>query len=368
MHTTTLNIREATPSVIGRCERCIFLKECDGIPAFSQLWNCFDQYPYQQFSDDVCPDNPQFAERIAEIRGLRFDNIDPIIQSPTPLPLYIPHLNHRYSRAFPLDWPIVAITTYELFRIVQFEYKPVVSDASSLRNYFHLSPQTRIILRGTDNDPPLEKFWTHRRRDRAAERLSQLGIDLIIGPNFSHFNDVPRTDNLFNRKRQLICLEEMVRAGLNVVPHLNETVDADWRFWRDFLRNNPTIKIVAKEFQTGNKKKSCGIDCIQRIDQIQQFLGRPLHPILIGGAQFLEEAAMRFENFTILDSRPFMNAVNRRYFRSHGRRPTWVHKSLLPKIGVDDYVHENFERYSLWLALRAKSNAGLQYLRHRKAG
>jgi hypothetical protein len=152
---------------------------------------------------------------------------------------------------------------------------------------------------------------------------------------------------------------------LNPVPHLSAAVDADWTFWGRFLRDHPKIWIIAKEFETGNKLKSRGIECLDHIDKIQQLIGRSLHPILIGGAQLVEAAVQRFEKFTILDSRPFMNAVGRHYFRSQGRRATWISSSLLPGFGIDDFVHENFERYSLWLALRAKAKAGLHHLRHR---
>src|ERR1700722_5506307 len=177
---TVEQLRPATSPVIQRCERCIFLKECGGIPAFQQLWNCFDENPFREGSEDICPDNPQFTERIAEVRGLRFDNLDPITQEAIDLPLYVPHLNHRYCRTFPLNWPVVAITTYELFRLVKGNYRAIVQDAPSLRTYFHLAPHTRIVLRGTEVDPPLERFWTYRRRDKAAEQLVQLGIDIVI--------------------------------------------------------------------------------------------------------------------------------------------------------------------------------------------
>lgn len=368
MHVTHLQLRPATPPVIERCERCVFRDECGGIPAFTQFWNCFDQYPYKAGSDDVCPGNPEFANRLAEVRGLRFDNLGTIVQRPVDLPLYVPHLNHRYSRVFPLSWPVVSISPYELFRVVKGKYQPVVNDALELRTYFHLAPQTRIVLRGTTVDPPLERFWSYRKRDRAAEHLARLAIELMIGPNFSHFIDVPRTDNLFNRKRQLICLEEMVQAGVNPVPHLSAAVDGDWDFWGQFLRDHPTITVVAKELQTGNRHKAFGVECVQRIDGIQQKLGRSLHPVLIGGAQLVEAAAAHFARLTILDSRPFMNALGRRYFRSRGRRPTWVSRSLLPGFGIDDFVHENFERYSLWLALRQTATPGLPSVRKRHAG
>lgn len=54
----------------------------------------------------------------------------------------------------------------------------------------------------TAKDLPLERYWADRRCDQAPEQLDRLGVTLAIGPNFSHFLEVPRTDNLFNRERR----------------------------------------------------------------------------------------------------------------------------------------------------------------------
>ena len=83
-----------------------------------------------------------------------------------------------------------------------------------LRAAFRLSPDTRIVLRGVADEPPLEEYWAYHKTDRPAEQLAKLGISLAVGPNFSVFLGVPRTDNVFNRKRQLMCLADMAEAGI----------------------------------------------------------------------------------------------------------------------------------------------------------
>jgi hypothetical protein len=345
------------------------LKACGGYRDFG-LFNCFQQFCCggKAGCDEVCPNNEDFIERVSGINGLRFDDVGQINQRPVDLPVYVPHLNHRYGRKCPLDWPLVAITPYELFRLRKGVYKAEANSPADLRTHFNLSPDTRIVLRGTDKDKPLEKYWERRVEDLAPEQLARLGIDLVIGPNFSHFSDVPRTDNIYNRKRQIRCLEELQAAGLNVAPHLSDAAEGDWDFWRGYLTDNPSLKYVAKEFQTGNKPLELALKVLAELEGIQQHVGRPIHPIMIGGAQLTEHAASRFETFTVLDSRPFMSAIKRRAFRSRGRRATWHSDQTLPGFGIDDILLDNLERYSLWLSIRAKSKSSLKHLRHRRAG
>ena len=148
------------------------------------------------------------------------------------------------------------------------------------------------------------------------------------GPNFSHFLDVPRTDNLFNRKRQLICLGEMASAGLNTVPHFSAVMPRDWTFWKDFLRSNAGRSAMSpSRFQDrGNKLGVEGTKVVQRLSRLRDELGRSLHLILIGAGQFLTRVACEFDEFTLIDSAPFMKGVKRRSFDDTKAGRAWVEK------------------------------------------
>jgi len=266
-------------------------------------------------------------------------------------------IHHGYNRAYPLDWPLVALETYQVLRLVDGRYRAIASSPAELRAVFGLAPATRIILRGTAKDGPLERYWSYRRRDHAAAQLAKLDITLAIGPNFSHFLDVPRTDNLFNRKRQLICLAELHEAGLCAVPHLSAAAPGDWAFWKRYLARNSQINKVAVEFQTGNKKRSEGLQVIEQLARLQAESCRGLHPIIIGGGQFVEAVSERFTSFTLLDSEPFMKAVHRQVFdRAVGRKP-WTSEWTLPGCGVDKHVAKNIEGYAAWINERSLSKS-----------
>jgi hypothetical protein len=188
--------------------------------------------------------------------------------------------------------------------------------------------------------------------------MADLGLSLVVGPNYSHFLDVPRTDNLFNRKRQLICLGEMAAAGLNVAPHLNAVMPGDWSFWKDYLRANGSVRQLAVEFQTGNKRGAEGTKAVLRLSRLRDQLGRSLHPILIGGAQFLTRVAHEFDEFTLIDSTPFMKGVNRMAFDNSKAGRAWVASRTPPGEPIDSLIKQNIAEYSVWVERRCSSVPG----------
>src|SRR5665213_2662146 len=103
----------------------------------------------------------------------------------------------------------------------------------------------------------------------------------------------------------------MVDAGLNVVPHLNDIVQGDWDLCHSYLKSNSSIRLVAKEFQTRCRTRVEGLKAIRHLAELQQRLGRELHPIILGGAQFTEPLAEAFRRFTILDCRAVISAFHR---------------------------------------------------------
>jgi hypothetical protein len=210
-------------------------------------------------------------------------------------------------------------------------------------------------MRGTAKDLALEKYWEYRRRDQAPTQIAALDVLAAVGPNFSHFLAVPRTDNLFNRKRQLICLEELHVAGVPPIPHLNAVMPSDWHFWQEYLVENPTVSVVAIEFQTGNRNSTQGCKALRHVAHIQQEIGRTLHPVIVGGGQFLDYVAERFDKFTLMDSEPFMKAIKRRAFEPKDEQRGWQESFSLERQPLDDLIHRNIEGYGQWVESKITS-------------
>jgi hypothetical protein len=336
------------------CSNCAFLDVCGGIEPEMSLLDCFSLTCCKKDDcDNVCPNNTEFTSRMSEIGGLRFDDVPLLRQRPVELPKYVPMIHHGYSRTVPLDWPIVALETYGLFHHTNgghYSAKPQTWE--DLRRMFCLHPNTQIILRGTAKDQPLERYWAHHTVDRPAEQLAALRVACAIGPNFSHFLDVPRTDNLFNRKRQLICLAEISKAGISAIPHLSANMPSDWAFWRRYLLLNERVRMVAIELQTGNKAREQGIKVIERVKWLENEIGRQLHLLAIGGSQFAAELGIRFNNFTVIDSTPFMKSIYRQRFESAPRRPSWNAEYSAVGAGIDDLLRQNLTDYTSWIETR----------------
>ena len=332
------------------CRKCAFFSPCGGIEPEGSLFDCFHHYccGNKEGCDEVCPYNSNFFSRMAEVGGFRFDRVSTLEQPSVELPRYVPLIHHGYSHRM-IDVPVAALDTYQVFRLRNKQYRAIADDGVQLRQNFGLPSTTKIILRGTARDPLLEQYWAFRRRDGVAEKIGSLGVMLVIAPNFSHFLNVPRPDNLFNRMRHLICVTELAKAGVCVVPHLSATQPGDWRFWQSYLRQNKTVFLVAAEFQTGNKNPAEGRRVIEKIAAIQDALKRRLHPIAIGGTQFVRELAARFDTFTLIDSSPFMKAIKRRRINSTEYRKSWRDTFTLNGQGVDEIILENLKGHSAWI-------------------
>ncbi len=338
------------------CPKCVHFRECGGFEPSASLFNtdCFRanccKFAVSREKpcdcDNVCPHNERYLDYLAEVGGLTFASLTPLSQKVVELPRYVPLVHHRYCHRKPLSWPVVALDTYQVVKLRGGRMEAIAENPDGLREQFGLAPSTKVILRGVADDRPLERYWSYRRRDNVPAQLARLATILAVGPNFSHFLDVPRTDNLFNRKRQLICLGEFTNAGLNPVPHLNAAQPSDWRFWQRFLAENATISHVAVEFETGNRSPKEGKKVIGHLSAIQRFLGRPLWPIVIGGTQYLESFAEHFRDASFIDSTPFVKATRRRKFLRLGSRPQWEEGFTLVGQGVDAILTENLGRYT----------------------
>lgn len=351
------------------CPPCVWFDRCGGFAPQRTLFNtdCF-MATCCKFTaggqavdqcDLACPHNPRFLDLLQDIGGLDTEHLPPLVQADVPLPRYVPLIHHPYSRHEPLDWPMVALDTHQVFKLKGDRLLAVADSAEGLRRAFGLAPTTAVLLRGVGSDRCLERYWEYRRQDAAAEQMARLGLTLVVGPNFSHFLDVPGTERMSNRKRQLLCLDEMMRAGLSPVPHLNAVQPGDWRFWREYLQGCPAIRFIAVEFETGNKNTAQGRKVIDHLAGIQDALGRLLHPVVIGGTQFVEQLAGKFKEATFLDSMPFAKAVHRQVFDLQQGVPNWKASPTPRGEGIEAVLAQNLAGYSTWVDQRWEAKDGM---------
>jgi hypothetical protein len=334
------------------CPQCFLFEPCGGLRNGRPLLNCFDQFCCEDKKcDHVCPYKPdEYRQRMWEIGGLRFDDIPPLRQAPLGLPRYIPMIHHAYRRTDALKASYVALDPYKVFGLRAGKYIAVPGEALALRRHFRVTDDSKIILRGTAEDRFLERYWAYRKTDDVARQVARLNVSLFIGPNYSHFLNVPRSDLLFNRKRQLLCLADLSEAGVSVAPNLSAVMPADWDFWCGFLRNNPQLVHVAVNFQTGYRSRKEGQKAIKRVLQMQDEIGRGLSLLLVGGTQYVRDVAGRFASFTLIDSQPFKQSVYRKLFRpDERRRRRWADTWTMKGQPIDEIMQQNVEGYASWV-------------------
>ncbi len=345
------------------CINCKLLKQCGGHqhPIICAI-GCanFTSGTKTVHTDDMNPNcNDQFWMLWDDVGGLVDYSVGPLRSiNPIGLPRYVPQLQGRHLRPpRPLDADVVAL---RLFQVVGLRpgggYGLKYSTAAELRAAYHLSPGTRVILVGVDEDAPLERFWQHHRAQRVCEALANLGLEVTI-PNYSFFTCVPRFQILRNRKRILLTAERLSRAGVQVAIHLNAITEADWAFWLTFLREHTEVATVALEFQTGPlANRALGQQVFDALDELIDSVGRPLHMLLVGAARFYLQARERCWNFTLIDSKPFMFAQNRRVLEK-GRCGTYALKLVPTQPGSPVYhlFEANLNVYEKMLLAGAES-------------
>lgn len=228
------------------------------------------------------------------------------------LPRYIPILQHPYSRRDLLKTEIVALHLWKIFRRdAKGHYVCRFRDGAELRAKYRLHPDTKILLSGVAIDRHLEIFWAQHRKADLAAQLARLGVCGITTPNFSFFTDVTGFQILRNLKRILLTAERLSAAGIKVSLHLNAITPQNWDFWCELLSLHPDSNVVTLEFQTGLATLDEGRKALFQVADLQQKLGRLLHPILVGGAKHYLDAEKLFSRFSVVDSRPFMEAQAR---------------------------------------------------------
>lgn len=316
--TKLLPIAATTPAA---CPSCAYLKSCGGLEQQS-LFGCFDACGSCRAGgktcDYTCPSKPGFLRDFVEIGGFQPQQRRDLPGVSQNLPVYVPLIRHGYRRDALLPIDLVGLNSFEVL-----DMKCVSRDLSgeALRNRFRVSSEARVLLISVAQDRYVESFWEHRTPAKL-DALRALGVTAVTTPNFSFFDDAPRLHSIRNFWRIVRSAEEIADAGLSPVVHVNALSREDWKQWAQLLRQNPAIRYVCKEFQTGLRDPERAADALAGLRSLQQSVGRALHPIVVGGRRFARQVASNFDSFTIADSVPFMATVNR-------KRITWTGTAVI---------------------------------------
>ncbi|WP_165190888.1 DUF4417 domain-containing protein [Caulobacter soli] len=260
------------------------------------------------------------------------------------LPAVIPVLFHGKARERVFAADAVALSLYRILN--KKDGAPKFADEAELRREYSLGATTQIILTGTDQDPPLERWWSYgeARRAEIIRTLIGLGVGLVTAPNYSLFANTPRWDDLHSMKRIAIVQAEFQRLGLPCALHVNGRTDRDFERWTEFVAARPEITHLAYEFATGAGRAERIQKHAEGLRQIARGAGRPLTLIVRSGLDVLEALSEAYESVVFLDTTSFMKSMKRQLAVPHGNRwVRWEAAPTLPDEKLDDLFERNAE-------------------------
>lgn len=307
------NQSELTQSI--GCPTCPHFEICGGLYTRAHLFDCMGNCCNNTATcTTMCPLKARdFVDKTREVNGLSLDSIEraPLLNPPN-LPSSIPLIYHGNRRRNIYTGPAIALSLYRLLERETGKVK--YSSEQELRSHFCISDDTTIILSGTDQDPPLERWWRYGedRRREAIRSLISLGIRLSTTPNFSMFVDTPRWDDLHAMKRIGIINNEFLQEGLPSALHVNARAGKDQERWTSFVQERPEITHLAYEFATGSGRASRQDTHVLWLTSLANKVDRPLTIIVRGGIDTLEILSSSFSKVVFIDTSPFMKTMNRK--------------------------------------------------------
>lgn len=336
--------RNRTPSL--GCMGCPDREICGGLAIERTFYDCYDNCCGNAGScDAVCRNKPrEFVQRVREVGGFPLDNVPRAERLPEPLlPPVVPVLLHGYSREAPLAPPAVCVPLYAV--IARHRGEERYLDAAAVAAAFRFQRATPLILTGTAEDSPLERWWSlGPDRLNAIRRLRDIGVELVTTPNFSLFPDQPRWDDMHSMKRIALTHEEFLREGLPAALHVNARTERDWERWTEYIHQRSEVTHVAFDFNT-RAGWAGRIDWqVAQITALAQGVGRPLHLVVrAAGRNILARLVRAFSGTTVLDTTSFMKAVKRqRAVEATNGKIGWETCRTAPDGPVDGLLAHNW--------------------------
>ncbi|MPZ35271.1 MAG: DUF4417 domain-containing protein [Rhodospirillales bacterium] len=332
------------------CLSCPQFGLCGGLHTIASLFDCMGH----------CCGSPEgctkmcrlkahdFAQKVREIGGFELENVarSPLLAKPN-LPPVVPMIFHGDRRQRLFTGQAAALSMHRLLH--RATGQPKFESEDELRAEFRLAPETAIVLSGTDQDPPLERWWGYgeEARERAIAAIKSLGVSLVTTPNYSLFANSPRWDDLHSMKRIALVYEEFSRFGLATALHVNSRSDRDNERWTEFVADRSEISCLAYEFTTGSGRVDRRELHAQWLAKLAAKVERPLTIVVRGGIEVLPILAGAFNEVVYIETSAFMKTMKRqRAVLTGNARLKW--ENLPTPIGaeLDDLFEENVQQTS----------------------
>ena len=336
--------RKYTPSL--GCGICADRDTCGGLCIQRSFYDCSDNCCRQpETCDAVCRTKPrEFAQRVREVDGFGLGNVPRAAPLPRPpLPQVVPVLYHGGSRETPFAAPVICLSLFSI--IARNRGARRYTDATAVADGFRFLAGTPVVLTGTANDRPLERWWSLGRvRLDEIRRLRDIGVVLVTTPNFSLFTDRPRYDDMHSMKRIAITHEEFLREGVAAALHVNARTERDWERWTGYILQRSEVTHVAFEFTTGSGWAARMDWHAEQLAELAQNVGRPLHLVVRKiSDDVLAGLVSAFCQTTVIDTTSFMRTVYRQQaIETPSGRINWESSPTVANAPVDELLTHNW--------------------------
>lgn len=156
-------------------------------------------------------------------------------------------------------------------------------DTSSLRHALRVSHDTHLVAVLNGRDEILEAFWGWGKDRRIAflHHLRNLDVRVVTGPTFSITGSEPASHSAYMLARHHTVVQEIACAGLLAVPNLYWRNPRDLRDWAIWLRANPDVVIISRDFSR-TKHRTVFLQELRYLIRIIRSTARPFHVLLVG--------------------------------------------------------------------------------------
>jgi hypothetical protein len=213
---------------------------------------CWPEGP--QHPNLLHPTKRDFRERITEVNGFDFDDIQAIDLKTPPIPRYVPRIRIG-----------AGIGGYDLVAAVGIALREVERLAANVRlrgrpakEILGIPPGHALIVLGFEKDSFLEDAWRPERRRSVLEAMRDVQPDLAVAWGFSvwyrHADGwvYPRAEQLYSIKRSLVTFANLQQLGIPAIPHIYWGDAEDLDRWARWLAANPTVSMIAVDLQTAD--------------------------------------------------------------------------------------------------------------------
>lgn len=302
--------------------------------------------------------------------GLDLRDLTVSQQVQEPFPLFIPLRTADFplkGARLPLRWAAVDATHVKERLLTGPLTVPKFANPQVIRAFLRVADTCRLLAVLNAQDKILERLWALPDRIGRFQQLKGYGFELSTGASFSVVERttedtfVPRFHNLVMQRRHQRLLSEIQQAGLDAVPNLYWLDEREADRWVEWLRRNPTVRYVSRDFTRTRQGDS--VKAI--VESLLKLLGRTkrtYHVFLVGpgpaiAATALQRLAAEGHTGTILTSDPIMQAVYGKRYNSN-LKAVYAAGSAKEEIAL-----KNIESLETYLLAAVAGTAISQYAR-----